>query len=125
MLLDSNIIIYAAQAENEFLRGFIAEHSPYVSALSCLEVLGYHQLNYEDKTYFEEFFNASQILSISQAVIEQGVRLKQMKKMSLGDAIIAGTALVHDLSVVTRNIDDFRWITELKLLNPFDSLENE
>ena len=125
MLLDSNIIIYAAQAENEFLREFIAEYSPFVSALSYLEVLGYHQLNDEDKVYFEEFFNASQILPVSQVVIEQGVRLKQIKKMSLGDAIIAGTALVYDLTVVTRNIDDFRWISDLKLLNPFDSLEKE
>ena len=125
MLLDSNIIIYAAQAENEFLREFIAENSPFVSALSYLEVLGYHQLNDEDKVYFEEFFNASQILPVSQVVIEQGVRLKQIKKMSLGDAIIAGTALVYDLTVVTRNIDDFRWISDLKLLNPFDSLEKE
>lgn len=125
MLLDSNIIIYAAQAENEFLREFIAENSPFVSALSYLEVLGYHQLNDEDKTYFQEFFNVSQILPVSQVVIEQGVKLKQIKKMSLGDAIIAGTALVYDLIVVTRNIDDFRWISELKLLNPFDSLENQ
>ena len=45
MLLDSNIIIYAAQAENEFLREFIAKNSPYVSALSYLEVLGYHKLS--------------------------------------------------------------------------------
>nr|WP_227788985.1 MULTISPECIES: type II toxin-antitoxin system VapC family toxin [unclassified Nodularia (in: cyanobacteria)] len=90
-----------------------------------MEVLGYHQLNDEDKTYFEEFFNASQILPVSQAVIEQAVRLKQIRKMSLGDAIIAGTALVYDLTVVTRNTDDFRWINELKLLNPFDRLEKE
>ena len=124
MLLDSNIIIYAAQAENEFLREFIAENSPFVSALSYLEVLGYHQINDEDKTYFEEFFNASQILPVSQAVIEQGVKLKQIKKMSLGDAIIAATGLVYDLTVVTRNIDDFRWITNLKLLNPFEKIQN-
>jgi hypothetical protein len=124
MLLDSNIIIYAAQAENEFLREFIAENSPFVSALSYLEVLGYHQINDEDKTYFEEFFNASQILPVSQAVIEQGVKLKQIKKMSLGDTIIAATGLVYDLTVVTRNIYDFRWITNLKLLNPFEKIQN-
>jgi toxin FitB len=40
--------------------------------------------------------------------------------MTLGDAIIAGTALVYELTLVTRNIDDFRWIAELNLLNPFD-----
>ena len=119
MLLDSNIIIYAAQDANEFLREFIAENSPSVSALSYLEVLGYHQLSEQDKTYFEEFFKASQILPISHDVINQAVRLKQIRKISLGDAIIAGTALIYDLTVVTRNIDDFRWITELKLFNPF------
>jgi len=59
MLLDSNIIIYAAQLENEFLREFIAENSPYVSALSYLEVLGYHQLTHHYKVYFEEFFTSS------------------------------------------------------------------
>jgi predicted nucleic acid-binding protein len=123
MLLDSNIIIYAAQAENEFLREFIAENSPFVSALSYLEVLGYHRINDEDKTYFEEFFNASQILPVSQAVIEKGVKLKQIKKMSLGDAMIAATGLVYDLTVVTRNIDDFRWITNLKLLNSFKNTQ--
>ena len=123
MLLDSNIIIYAAQAENEFLREFIVENSPYVFALSCLEVLGYHKLSDENKGYFEEFFDASQILSISQVVINQAVKLKQIKKMSLGDAIIAGTALVYDLTVVTRNIDDFRWINQLNVLNPFDNLK--
>ncbi len=85
-----------------------------------MEVLGYHRLTDQDKTYFEEFFNAAQILPISQAVISEAVKLKQIKKMSLGDAIIAGTAKVYDLTLVTRNIDDFRWITGLKLLNPFE-----
>lgn len=123
MLLDSNIIIYAVQPENEFLREFIANNSPYVSAISYLEVLGYHQLTDTDKNYFEDFFKASQILPISQAVISQAVTLKQRKKMSLGDAIIAGTALVYNLTVVTRNVADFSSIIELKLLNPFDTLK--
>lgn len=43
--------------------------------------------------------------------------------MSFGDAIIAGTALVYNLTVVTRNVADFSSIIELKLLNPFDTLK--
>lgn len=39
--------------------------------------------------------------------------------MSLGDALIGATALVHDLTLVTRNIHDFGWIDGLLLLNPF------
>jgi toxin FitB len=44
--------------------------------------------------------------------------------MSLGDAIIAAMALVHDLTLVTRNIEDFQWISELSLLNPIDPEPN-
>ncbi|MBC6419599.1 MAG: type II toxin-antitoxin system VapC family toxin [Prochloron sp. SP5CPC1] len=120
MLLDSNIIIYAARPENSELRRFIAECTPAVSALSYVEVLGYHRLSESDRPYFEEFFGATRILAISQAVLNQAVVLRQMRKMTLGDSIIAGTALVYNLTLVTRNIEDFRWITQLTLLNPFE-----
>jgi predicted nucleic acid-binding protein len=35
------------------------------------------------------------------------------------DKLIAATALIHDLIVVTRNVDDFS-STGVRLLNPFD-----
>ena len=71
MLIDSNIIIYAARPEHENLRQFIAEHTPAVSAVSYVEVLGYHNLTKADQRLFEEFFASSVILPISQGVIEQ------------------------------------------------------
>ncbi len=43
MLLDSNIIIYAAEQENEFLKEFIATNKPYVSALSYIEFFRYYK----------------------------------------------------------------------------------
>jgi len=45
--------------------------------------------------------------------------------MSLGDALIAATCLVHDLTLVTRNVADFSWIFNLRLLNPFDSPQSQ
>ena len=119
MLLDSNIIIYAAQAEHQFLRDFVAEHSPSISAVSYVEVLAYHRLTTHDRKYFEVFFEAAQILDISQNVVMKAVELKQIQKMSLGDSLIAATALIHDLTLVTRNTSDFSWISELMLLDPF------
>nr|WP_290222490.1 type II toxin-antitoxin system VapC family toxin [Trichocoleus desertorum] len=120
MLLDSNIIIYSAQPEYDHLRDLIAEHSSAVSALSYLEVLGYHLLTEQQRQYFEEFFQAAQVLLISPDVLSQAVALKQRRRMTLGDAIIAGTALLYDLTLITRNVEDFRWIAKLNLLNPFD-----
>ncbi len=39
--------------------------------------------------------------------------------MSLGDAIIAATALEYNATLVTRNTSDFDWISDLILENPF------
>lgn len=123
MLLDSNIIIYSAQPEHAQLRELIAEDAPAVSALSYLEVLGYHLLTEQQRQYFEEFFQVAQVLPISQDVLDQAVTLRQQRRMTLGDAIIAGTALVHGLTLITRNTDDFRWIAQLEILNPFEADE--
>ena len=59
MLLDSNVIIYAAKPEHEGLRRLIAENAPAVSAVSYVEVLGYHRLTAQEMRYFKEFFAAS------------------------------------------------------------------
>ena len=39
--------------------------------------------------------------------------------IKLPDAIIAATAMVYNLILVTHNVDDFRKIRGLKTLNPF------
>jgi predicted nucleic acid-binding protein len=121
MLVDSNILIYAAQPVHAQLRQFIAVHAPTVSAVSYVEVLGYHQLDDEARQYLEAFFRLAQVLPLSQAVLDQAVVLRRQRKMSLGDALVAGTALAHGLTLVTRNVEDFQWIQGLSLLNPFDT----
>ena len=42
--------------------------------------------------------------------------------MGLADTIIAATALVHDLPLVTRNEEDFKHVTGLRVVNPFGLL---
>jgi hypothetical protein len=70
MLVDSNILIYAAQLAYAHLRQFIAVHAPAVSAVSYVEVLGYHQLDDEERQYLEAFFRLARVLPLSQAVLE-------------------------------------------------------
>ena len=115
MLVDSNILIYAAQPACPHLRQFIAAQVPAVSAVSYVEVLGYHQLDDEERQYLEAFFRLARVLPLSQTVLDQAVALRQQRKMSLGDALVAGTALVHGLTLVTRNVEDFHWIQGLSL----------
>jgi predicted nucleic acid-binding protein len=118
MLLDTNIIIYAAQNAHPELRPFIAEHTPFASVISYIEALGFSRLPPAERSDLEAFFEETRMLPLSQSVMEEAVRLKQIRKMSLGDSVVAATALVHGLTLVTRNIADFRWIQDLKLQNP-------
>jgi predicted nucleic acid-binding protein len=123
MLLDSNIIIYSAKREYAELRRFMANNAYSVSAVSVIEVLGYHLLRDNQRQYLIEFFRAANVLKISDSVVNEAVELRQTKRMGLGDAIVAGTALEHRLPLVTRNIGDFSWIQNLDLINPFESPE--
>jgi predicted nucleic acid-binding protein len=120
ILLDSNIIIYAADPRYVFLREFIRVHVPVVSIVNYIEVLGYDKLSEEQKVYFEEFFDCTHILPIDYVIAKKAIALRQRRRMSLGDAVIAATAIVYAHTLVTRNINDFKWITGITLLDPFE-----
>lgn len=122
MLVDSNILIYAGDPRYPFLRTFLTTINPVVSIVSYIEVVGYHKLTNEQRQYFEELFDLIPIIFVDQRIAEQAVKLRQQRKITLGDSIIAATALVEGYTLVTRNIDDFKWISALTLLNPFEQL---
>ena len=121
MLLDSNLIIYASRPEHSALRTFIARQMPFVSAVSKVETLGYPDLTEEEKQFLEAFFDAAEMLPVSQPVITQTIQLRQQRRMSLGDALIGGTALSRDLRLATHNTEDFAWVEELEIIDPLDS----
>lgn len=118
MLLDSNLIIYAAEPGYDALRKFIAEHKPATSVISKVEVLGYHKLGLENRKKLEKVFQLLSILPLSDEIIERAISLRRKKKMSLGDALIAATALVHHLDIATANVKDYAWIDDLEIINP-------
>lgn len=69
MLLDSNIIIYSALADNESLREFIRINSPFVSEISRVEVLGFQKLTAYDIEFFVAFFKSTTLLPVSEKVL--------------------------------------------------------
>lgn len=59
------------------------------------------------------------ILVVDTAVARQCARLHVPDPCSERDALIAATALVHGMTVVTRNVDDFK-PTGIAILNPWE-----
>ncbi|NOQ35411.1 MAG: PIN domain-containing protein [Methylococcaceae bacterium] len=120
ILLDSNILIYSCQTEFNYLKPLVLETKNYVSHISKLEVLGFPRLLEIEKQYFENVFKILNNLPINDAVIDKAIELRQQFNMKSNDGIIAATALLHDMDVYTRNVDDFKNITGLKVINPVD-----
>ncbi|RAV27561.1 type II toxin-antitoxin system VapC family toxin [Sinomicrobium soli] len=120
VLLDSNIIIYTGLPQYAELRNWLRTNHIAVSAISRLEVLGYHKLVAKDRTYFQNLFNQFDLFEINAEIIDSAILFRQQKSMSLGDAIIAATAKVYNLLLVTANTKDFNHLEELELLNPLE-----
>jgi len=88
-----------------------------VSAIAHLEVLGYHQLTPKDKEYFIAFFENIKMIPVKDEIIQKSIELRQSRKMSLGDAIIAANALTENIPLLTANSKDFQHIEDLKLID--------
>jgi len=121
VLLDSDIVIYSTKPGYDVLRGFLSAHSLSVSVATRVEVLGFHAITEIDKAELEALFQITIVFPITDEIAEKSIELRQIKKMSLGDAFIAATAIVENIPLVTNNTKDFKWIDSLDLIDPFDA----
>ena len=64
------------------------------------------------------------ILAVDAVVARRCARLHVPDPCAERDATIAATAIVHGLTVVTRNVADFK-NTEVSLLNPWVSFDGK
>ena len=91
-----------------------------ISVVTKIEVLGYNDLPHK-MAAMSNFVSLSDILPLNETVTEKTIELKRLfRKMKLGDAIIAATAIADNLVLITRNADDFKFIPSLTVLNPYE-----
>jgi predicted nucleic acid-binding protein len=123
-LFDSNILIYRL---NDVLPPDVsrraegwASEGAFVSVVTRIEILGYPDQTPEQTRHALALLDLFAELPLQESVVQSAIRLRRRRSIRLGDAIIAATALEHNLSLVTRNTADFEWIDGLPLLNPFE-----
>ena len=121
MVLDTNILIYSAKPGGEHLRPWLDDPGAMVSIVSRIEALGFPGISAEEKAALEGALQSLLETGLTEAVATRAISLRQERKMGLADSIIAATALVSGVSLVTRNVGDFKHLAGLKLVNPFEA----
>ena len=109
-LLDTNILIY-------YFNGLIDDKkidsllgvSFNISIISKIEFLSWSKLNDDvelDKKA-KAFISYATLFDLDDSIAQTAIRLRRKFKTKTPDAIIAATALVNNMSVVTNNRSDF------------------
>lgn len=120
-LIDSNVVIdYLSQKlpskSMDFINGII-DATPNISVITKIEVLGFNSDN-ESYLLLNEFINDSNVLEISNQVVEKCIDIRKNYKTKLPDAIIAATAIVNGMYIISRNVADFKNIKGLQVIDP-------
>jgi len=118
-LIDSNILI-------EFVGKLLPEATVAslstiidtdfnISFINKIEVLGHHSA---DEGWIN-FVNQASIIIADDDIIEKTIQIRKKHKIKIPDALVAATAVVNDLILLTRNTQDFKGIEDLEIENPW------
>jgi predicted nucleic acid-binding protein len=118
IVLDTNIFIYLANGT--LTAQELAKDDLAFPSIAKIEALGYSRITVAEQSYLEALFAECQQLDLNEAVVQRAIRLRQQIKMSLGDAIVAATALEYDSELWTANEEDFVTVEGLKIHNPLN-----
>ena len=118
-LLDSNIIIYLSR--NELDLDLVDQFDNLsISVITYMEILGYKFSDQSEERFICDLLSAFHMHFVDQEIAEGVIQIRKNKRIKLPDAIIASTAILNDLCLITRNVDDFSNIANLNIMNPFN-----
>ena len=114
---DTNTAIYFLQQQfppqaEKFIDDLLKEDQPCISAITEIELLCWKTATEKDLEVLKNFINDARVIKTAD--------IRKQHKIKLPDAIIAATALVYDLTLITRNTKDFENIPGLASINPWE-----
>lgn len=119
-LLDTNTVLdYMGNklpGKAKHLIAQIIDDEINLSVINKIELLGFSKVEQD----LIDFVGYSNIHPIDEVVVDKTIEMRSLYKIKLPDAIIAATALVNELAIITRNTKDFNKIDALEILNPYE-----
>lgn len=124
MLWDTNSIIYLLENQiprqsSERLLEELALNPPIVSVVSELELLSWRRLDAEAIAIIKDFLANSMLVNLTDEVKIKTIEIRRAISIKLPDAIIAASAYVYGVPILTHNSKDFERVPGLKVLDPF------
>ena len=121
-LIDTNIFTLYTQGElsekgNTLLDGILDSFSCQISVITRIELLSWNT-DEETTNLINEFIRLSKEFGLTEEVIIKTAEMRRSKKIKLPDAVIATTAMINDLILVSDNDKDFGKIEHLRYVNP-------
>jgi predicted nucleic acid-binding protein len=134
IIIDTDILIDAGRNVSEALnclQQIEQRLSAAVSSVTQMElIIGCRNKNELDS--LEQFLNRFHIIRLNEQISDTATDLLKRYRLSHGlliaDALIAATAIISDLSFVSKNKRDYRFIEDLQLLpypDPFSNIEDQ
>ncbi|MDZ7776977.1 MAG: type II toxin-antitoxin system VapC family toxin [Bacteroidales bacterium] len=122
---DTNTVIYYLQQQfpplaERYMDKRINEARPVISAITEIELLCWKSATEKDLEVLYNFIDDALVIELEQPIKYKTADIRKKHKIKLPDAIIAATALVHELTIITRNTKDFEKIEELEIINPYE-----
>ena len=120
-LADTNTIIDLVvgrlpAASSSWLEQQLEQQAVAISVITRIELLTKTEPASEYAT-MQAFVQSVVVLSLDEPVTEHTIRLRQQHRVKLPDAIIAATALAHNLPLLTRNVSDFQTLAGITVFN--------
>lgn len=89
-----------------------------ISVITKIEFLGWRKHTVDGFLKAQEFLRHAAIIPVDNELADLAIELRRSNNIKLADALIASTALLNELVLVTGNEDDFKAVGELEIHNP-------
>ncbi len=126
-LWDTNIAIYYLNRlfpfpAEKFIDEALKKSPPCISAITEIELLCWSPASERYTGLIQSFIADSMIIELEQAIKLKAAEIRKVHKLKLPDAIIAATAVVYDFVLLTRDVDAFRNIKNLRIYDPWNQI---